>query len=295
MATVGRWGTFLALAVVVGAFGARWVLRSCRSDSPGRVRQVATVGLVGALILLPAALVRWVAQVMMMADPADPSPDWRALSMAVTGHTMWGKILMAHVALAATAAVGFAVARAGRRAGWWLAAVAAIGLCMTPGLSGHAAEAEHLRGVVVVADILHVMGGGLWLGTLGVLALMGFARRTETIESVTQTVNAFSPLALTSAAVIVVSGVVAAWAHLGTLSALWTSRYGLTLVIKLGVVGLVLAAGAVNWRVLTPRLAARDPAAQPTFARAVTTELSLGTIVFLVTAILVATPLPGME
>jgi putative copper export protein len=289
VATVGRWGTYLALAVVLGAFGARWVLRGTRD------RQVATIGLIAAVALLPAALIRWVAQVADMADPAEPVHDWRALSMAVTGHTHWGHILIAHVVLAIVAAVAFAAARAGRRVGWMVAGVMALALAATPALSGHAAEAERKVGLVVTADVLHVIGGGLWLGTLAVLAAVGLTRRTTAIESVVQTVGTFSPLALGSAALLAVSGVVASWAHLGTLSAIWTTRYGLTLCVKLGLVGLVLAAGAFNWRQLTPRLVARDPAAQPTFARAVATELTLGLLVFLVTAILVATPLPGME
>jgi putative copper export protein len=289
VATVGRWGTYLALAVVLGAFGALWVFRGTRH------RRVPTIGLIASLALLPAALIRWGAQVADMADPTDPSPDWRALSVAVTAHTHWGHIWIAHVALALLAAAGFAAARARHRVGWVLAGVAALGLAVTPALSGHAAEAERLSAVVVTADVLHVIAGGLWLGTLAVMALVGLTRRTNSIDAVTETVNAFSPLALGSAALIAVSGTVAAWSHLGALSALWTTTYGRTLIVKLLVVGLVLAAGAFNWRKLTPRLAARDPAAQPTFARAVATELTLGVLVFLVTAILVATPLPGME
>jgi putative copper export protein len=283
---------YLALAVVLGTFGARWVFRGGRGT---RDRQVATIGLIAALALLPAALIRWVAQVRDMADPGDASPDWRAISAAVTGHTRWGHIFVAHVLLAVLASMAFVVARAGRRAGWVVAGLAALGLAMTPALSGHAAEAERMSALVVTADVLHVLAGGFWLGTLAVLACVGLTRRTTTLDSVTETVNAFSPLALGSAAVIAVSGVVAAWAHLGALSALWTTRYGQTLLVKVAVVGLVLAAGAFNWRRLTPRLVARDPAAQPTFARAVATELTLGVLVFLVTAILVATPLPGME
>jgi copper transport protein len=292
VATIGRWCTYLALGVVLGAFGARWVFRGGRG---ARDRQVATIGLIAALALLPAALIRWVAQVRDMADPSDPSPEWRALSMAVTGHTRWGQIFIAHVLLAILASCAFAAARARRRPAWIVAGVAALGLAITPALSGHAAEAEQMTALVVTADVLHVLAGGFWLGTLAVLACVGLTRRTTTIESVTETVNAFSPLALSSAAVLAVSGVVAGWAHLGVLSALWTTRYGQTLLVKLAIVGLVLAAGAFNWRQLTPRLAARDPAAQPTFARAVATELTLGVLVFLVTAILVATPLPGME
>jgi copper transport protein len=289
MAAAGRWATFLALAVVLGTFGARWVLPAARS------RRIATVGLVAALLLLPAALVRFAAQVADMADPSEPSHDWGALCVSVTGRTHWGHIWLIHVALAIIAAAAFGLARTGRRAGWVIAGVATFALATTPALGGHAAEAEHLRAVVVTADVLHVIGGGLWLGTLAVLAAVGITRDAMNLDEVIEAVHRFSPLALTSAAVLAASGGVAAWAHLDVLSSLWTTTYGQTLLVKLALVGLVLAAGAYNWRRLTPQLNARQPAARPTFARAVATELSLGVLVFLATAVLVAMPLPGME
>jgi copper transport protein len=289
MAAAGRWATFLALAVVLGAFGARWVLRAERG------RRVAIIGLIAALVLVPAAFVRLGAQVADMADPSEATHDWGALLGAVAGHTWWGHVWIAHVVLAVVAAAGFVAARAGRTVGWRIAGLAALGLAITPALGGHAADSKQLPAVIVAADFLHVVGGGLWIGTLAVLAGAGLTRDGMDLDEVIVTVRRFSPLALTSAAVIAVSGGVAAWAHLGVLSALWTTGYGRMLLIKLAIVGLVLAAGAYNWRQLTPRLNARAPAARPTFARAVATELSLGALVFLATAILVAMPLPGME
>ncbi|HWZ60928.1 MAG TPA: CopD family protein [Gemmatimonadaceae bacterium] len=286
MAASGRWATYLALAVVVGAFGARWVLRGA-----GDRRRIALVGLIGAVVLLPAALVRLGAQVAEMADPSDPTPDWRALLAAVAGHTHWGHIWIAHVALAVLAAAGFALAMRGSFAGWVVAGVAVLGLAMTPALGGHAAEAKQLPLLVVVADVLHVVAGGLWVGTLAVLIALGLTRSETDLE----TVRAFSPLALGSAAVLALSGVIAAWSHLGMVSALWTTMYGRTLLIKLALVGCVLACGAYNWKRVTPRLAAGDPGGRPAFARAVASELAFGVLVFLATAILVATPLPGME
>jgi putative copper export protein len=290
MAAAGRWATFLALAVVLGTFGARWVVRAARSP------RLAAIGQVAALVLIPAALVRLAAQVADMADPSEPTHDWAALFASVTNRTHWGHIWIIHVALAVAVAVAFGLARAGRRVGWVIAGAGTLALAITPALGGHAAEAERLRGLIVVADVLHVIGGGLWLGTLAVLAMGGLTRGSAMdLDDVIETVRRFSPLALTSAAVIAVSGSVAAWVHLDPLSSLWTTTYGRMLLIKLALVGLVLAAGAYNWRQLTPRLNARLASARPTFARAVATELSLGVLVFLVTAILVATPLPGME
>jgi copper transport protein len=286
MAASGRWATYLALAVVVGAFGARWVLRGA-----GDRRRIALVGLIGAVVLLPAALVRLGAQVAEMADPSDPSPDWRALLAAVAGHTHWGHVWIAHVALALLAAAGFAIAMRGSFAGWVVAGIAALGLAMTPALGGHAAEAKQLPLLVVFADVLHVVAGGLWVGTLAVLVVLGLSRSETDLE----TVRVFSPLALGSAALLALSGVIAAWSHLGMVSALWTTTYGRMLLIKLALVGCVLACGAYNWKRVTPRLAAGDPGGRPAFARAVAAELAFGVLVFLATAILVATPLPGME
>jgi copper transport protein len=289
MATAGRWATFLALAVVMGTFGARWALRGAQ------LRRVATIGLVAAVLLVPAALVRLVGQVVDMADPTDQSPDWRALVAAVAGHTHWGHVWIAHVALALLAAVAFAVARRGQPIGWAAAGVFALALCVTPALGGHAADSERLPALLVVADALHVIGGGLWLGTLAVLTAVGLTGQRMNVDEVVDTVRTFSPVALGCAAIVAVSGGVAAWVHLGVLSALWTTLYGRTLLVKLAVVGLVLAAGAYNWKRVTPRLVAHDPEGRTVFARAVAGELTLGVLVFLVTAILVATPLPGME
>jgi copper transport protein len=289
MATAGRWATFVALAVVLGAFGARWALRGARD------RRIATIGLVASLLLIPAALVRLAAQVADMADPSEQSPDWRALAGAVSAHTHWGHVWIAHVVLAGIAAAAFAVARTGRPAGWVVAGVAAFALAVTPALGGHAAEAKQLPLLVVSADVLHVIGGGVWLGTLAVLAAVGLTGETMESGDVVETVRRFSPVALGSAAIVAVSGGIAAWSHLEVLSAFWTTTYGWTLLVKLALVALVLAAGAYNWKRVTPRLVAREAAGRTVFARAVATELTLGALVFLVTAILVATPLPGME
>ena len=49
-------------------------------------------------------------------------------------------------------------------------------------------------------------------------------------------VNAFSSLALVSAGVLATFGVITAWQHLHTLAALWTTPYGVTLIVKLLVV-----------------------------------------------------------
>ncbi|HSH46764.1 MAG TPA: CopD family protein, partial [Longimicrobiales bacterium] len=104
-------------------------------------------------------------------------------------------------------------------------------------------------------------------------------------------VNAFSPIALVFAGLVVLTGALSAWLHLGTPSALWTSGYGRVLLAKLGAVGLVAAAGAYNWRRARPRLG--DVPAARRLTRSATLELAIGALVLVITAVLVATPPPG--
>jgi copper transport protein len=102
-------------------------------------------------------------------------------------------------------------------------------------------------------------------------------------------VDAFSPMALTFAGTLAVTGVIAAVLRVGAWSALIGSDYGRLLLIKIGVVVLVLLAGAYNWLRLRP---AMDADRVGTLRRTATTELVLGFVVLAVTAWLVATPPP---
>ena len=100
-------------------------------------------------------------------------------------------------------------------------------------------------------------------------------------------VPAFSPVAMVSVATLVLTGSVASWAHLESVSSLWTTPYGRLLLLKVVVVAGVLAMGALNWRRLTPRLSEEDgPRAM---RRSALVELALANVVLIVTAVLVRT------
>src|SRR5690348_10961812 len=105
-------------------------------------------------------------------------------------------------------------------------------------------------------------------------------------------VNAFSPLALASAGVLVFSGVVAARVHVGSWAAFTSTTYGRTLLIKLAVVALLVLVGAFNWRRVRPALATSDARAPERFRRSATLEVVLAALVLAVTAVLVALPTP---
>ena len=177
--------------------------------------------------------------------------------------------------------------------GWAPAAVGAALLCLAPALSGHALEAEALRPLAVLSDALHVFAAGAWLGGLAVLLLaLGAIGRAggDRYADGARLARAFSPLALAGAATVVATGVLRSLFHVGSAAELWRTVYGNTLTFKVAVAMVVLLAGLYNWRKALPRLGTRR--AEDAFRRTATLELVVATVVLLLTAVLVALPLP---
>jgi putative copper export protein len=216
-----------------------------------------------------------------------------ATDMAVVAmDTRWGVAWFLQLAGGILAVAGLGVARRAR-AGWHLAAVAGVMIAIGAALGGHAGAAERLRALAVLTDSLHVIGAAGWLGSLLWLvwglrvAVPGGADRGARAAIL---VSAFSPAALTFAALVMVTGIASAWMRLGTLPALWTSAYGQMLLRKLVLLAGVAVAGLYNWRRMRPALGASDVSRR--FRSSALIELAFGVGVIVVTAYLVATPPP---
>jgi copper transport protein len=164
----------------------------------------------------------------------------------ITFESRWGAGWRLQM-LAALAMLGAAIALPGQRTAAWIAfALSTVGLAVAMPLLGHAAGSA-LRYVV---HVLHNLGTGAWLGTLGVMTLYGWRLRgsSEDGTAFAGLVDRFSPLALGAAAVVTTSGVIVAWLYVGSLDAMWTTAYGRVLSMKLAAVALVGACGWTNWR-----------------------------------------------
>jgi putative copper export protein len=213
----------------------------------------------------------------------------------VTMQTHWGGAWWIQLLSAGLAVCGLLVAMRGRASGWAIAGVAAVGLALGSSLLGHAGAADRLRTLAVVDDSLHVLSASAWLGSLLWLMLAALGRNGVSAREVNvrtrALVNAFSPLALTCAAIVVITGIISAWLRLESLAALWSSTYGQVLMAKIVALIAVLAAGSYNWKVAQPALGTAR--GDSPFRQAATAELVSGLVVLVVTAILVATPPPG--
>ncbi len=131
----------------------------------------------------------------------------------------------------------------------------------TLSLSGHAAGSLVLPWLALAIDWLHLAAVGLWAGGLAVLVIVlptalrpyeGDSRRLALLA----VLNRFSPLALTYFLIVTVTGIFSAsiWV---TAPEQVTSRYGLTLFLKVLLVAAVLVQAAVHYASLRPERFAR--------------------------------------
>jgi copper resistance protein D len=252
----------------------------------------ARFGLYAALVLPLAFAMVFLRQLLEFRDPFVP---WSEDAHLLLTGTDWGRTYLIGAALAVAAPLTFALVRGFKPLTWVPASLTVLALGAFPALTGHANAGEGwLRASTLGADVLHVWSAGTWMGGLaGVLFLDlklregnegGAAGRARLLPAL---VPAFSPFAVASVAVLVVTGVFASWIHLPEVSALFTERYGRTLILKLLAVGGVLALGWLNWRRHTPRL--DSEAGSDKLFRAAALELAVAQLVLLATAVLVRT------
>ena len=287
--------TFLGNFALYGALGTRAVvprIAAARAELSPRIPdwatragdRASTVGIIGAAIQLGALLLKAAQQAAEQHAPG------------AAAHHHGGPSNTVPLVLLSAALVGFVLARVRVRAGWWLAGAAALVLALGP-----AAQGQWLR----LVNPLHVLAGGLWLGTLAVLVgtLFPLLLRGDAVggdpdirpggSRLDAVVRRFSRLALVSSGLLAVTGVITAWRHLGAWNALWTTPYGWALDVKLVIVATIAAFGFYNWRVATPGLSAGSGDAR--LARASLREVSLGVLVLVVTAVLVGLPAPAEQ
>ena len=264
----------LTYAATLGAAGAVFFLAVCGpliagGDRP-RIRSVV-VGLAvlsvfagGAQILVSAG---------SMAD--DAAGLWEGSLIRMVWQAGAGRAN-------AIRAIGLLLAALGvwsARPPWWAllgAAMAATSFAWT----GHA-RALHPDVLPVMLVSAHLVGIAFWLGALAPLLIVS---RNGDVSRIAATAARFG-----SAAVFVVGGLMAAgvallWMLLGDVTALWSSAYGRSVMLKLAFVGCLLCFAAFNKLRLTPRLRAGDSRAVRSLRTSIRFEMILGAVILAVTA-----------
>ena len=287
--TLGRiareYAGFLAYFAVYGALGFHFqVLKSLRSVEPdGAVAAVEWADGKAAIIGLFGSFLMGMAMLAGLAGQAS-----RKQTSIIDAIVAGGGRQIFQIACAGVLIVCFALAIRRSKIAWVVAGATAVGLALRNIVTGRWFS---------MVNPLHEVAASLWLGTLFVLVVAGISsvfRAPVPSENrgalVAEMVSRFSPLALSAATLLGITGVTTAWRHLKHLDALWTTPYGYALDAKLCVVLIVVTLGAWNWRRMSPRLG--DEQAAQAIKRSATTELSFAAVVLALTSLLVSLPSP---
>jgi len=248
--------------------------------------RAATVGLSAAILVIGAAFGRvFLESRMMTSMPGMESMDMSAMLL----HTLWGFGMQLQIASGFLAAIAFSIAIPRVRFAWLIASLAATGLAFSPAFAGHAAASARFPGAMIFTDFLHVVGAASWLGNLACVMLIGIpiivkAASEDRWQRVSILVNTFSPIALGSATVVVLSGLIAAAVHLQSFAALWSTTYGRVLLLKLGIVLITLTIGGYNFRRVQPQLVSED--GTTLLRRSAMLELAAAAVIVVITGFL---------
>jgi putative copper export protein len=281
---LGEYVKFAGYFFAIGASAYRYlILPRLERDAAGTAvlgrNAAATLGLTGVFLLLLSAI-----------GGIELGALLHHKSFTASLPKAAGRFRFQLVALAVSL-VGYTIARrVSARVGWPVAAVAILTVAIQPVVTA--------RGWSGRANGIHVIAASTWLGTLAVMLFAGIRRLVRTpadgtsrARAAANLINAFTPVALTAASVLVLSGVTTAWLHLKHLSNLWVTDYGRALIVKLCLVAAVVTMGWWNWKRVKPSLSDADESVAH-LNRSASIEVALAALVLAATAVLVSLPSP---
>jgi len=234
-----------------------------------------------------ASAVAWLAAVAatMSGLPLSQAIEPSTLGVVVVD-TLFGKVWIARFGLA-WALLFVLSPRSATLGPRGLAASALVAGAYLASLAwtGHAAAAEGpWRGGQIVSDVVHLLAAGAWLGALP--ALVYVLGNAQSVQDAAWAVRRFSSLAIVGVSVLILSGVGNSWFLVGSVPALFGTRYGMLLLAKLALLAAMLSLAAVNRLILTPRLSAGDRPALRALKRNTTVEIAVGLMVVAIVGVL---------
>ena len=242
VAVAGLWLLFWGLALLAAA-GATGVL-----VFGWRLPRGAPIVIAAGWLAAAAGIL-----IMILSERAAAGVPFGELFGAAAGRSLLAEA-------AAVAVCGVAAFFAARRPAGPAVVVlgaAAAGALFTHAQAGHAETQSSVRLLNVADQWLHMLAAGVWVGglvwlLLGLRGLDGAARAAA--------VRRFSQLAFAAVAVIAVTGVLRAVPEVGSLRALVSTSFGVTLLIKSSLFVVLMGIAWRNRYRLVPKLAEPVPA-----------------------------------
>ncbi|HEY3899554.1 MAG TPA: CopD family protein [Chthoniobacter sp.] len=232
---------------------------------------------------------------------------WRFATGTTVGHL---DVTRGVFFLLAAVAIRLPLARGWK---WLTTGLMGFGALLAMALVSHAAAQPDSRALFISCQVVHLTCVAAWMGVLlHLFAARRYLLTSESAPLLAEIVRRFSPFALATTSLLALTGVFAAWRFLQTTGALFTSAYGLTLLVKLALLAPAVAAGWINFRHIRPALlasvsgASSERAAKPApaaglqtllvrFGRTLELEVTAGVLVVAVAGILGSLSPPGED
>jgi len=265
----GRWLLYCGLVILIGGAAVSWLTLRGAIPPGGRTLLRAGWALAAAgaftVLLVQQQVVASSSLLPLLQSGAGRVLGEQAVAVGVAGIVLLALELYPHRLILALLGVTAAVAM------------------LFHVLGGHAGASLDLRALNVAAQWIHLVTVGVWAG--GLLWLLLAVRRLDRGQR-HAAVQRFSTMAGAAFSVVVVTGAFRAAVEIGSPADMSASPYGLTLLLKLGLVTVIVALAALNRFRLVPALAGTEGAVA-TFGYNAGGELAVGTVVLAVTAVLV--------
>jgi copper transport protein len=261
----------------------RWLFAGIGSQP--RVRRLVTAGAAAAVVGSVANL--------LLEGPRAANTGWGGVVRLVgfgstIGSRYWWEVGLRIVLLVALAVTARLPRDRRTDAVWVAGAVLTIGAIVS---TGHADAGSDVP-LALVATGAHVASMCLWLGGLVCLfaVVLPTVRRTGwPAGDGLPMLRRWSAVAYGCVAVLIVSGEYQAARQITPLAALWSTRYGIVLLVKVGLVALMLASALLAQRQIRGATTT-DGGVRRIVGRSVRAEAILAAAVIAATAILVNQP-----
>ena len=247
--------------------------------APAMARTLRRGTLVGTILLLGASLADVTWTVTQLLGRWDAAFVWE-----YTLYTRHGRLALVRIALVTTLLVLSLRPRAMRP---WLFSLTSLGILVTLSFLSHAAVMHGAP--AFLADVLHFTAATLWGGAVLYAALSPAWEHEPASAELMALMARVSSLGLGCVLLLAATGVYASLLHLSHSAKLTTTPYGLALMLKLALVGTVLAVAALNRWWLLPAL---KRGKTRRLGQLLKLEAILLLTVFAATGILTTRPLP---
>lgn len=294
-----RWLIYIGMMMLTGGLGFRlFVLGRVNVRFEPLDSGLIRIFVAAALLTISGLIAALMLQTQMVTGSFGISQ-----AMSVLGETSFGPPWLLQIFVATVAFILLILASIRkaipRKVAFYVAFGLSLAALLGPSLSGHARAAWDEYSLAILSDWLHLVAGSLWIGGLGVLAFatakaLGEDDRQVAQASVAAIIKRFTSIAIPATVLLAITGLYNTWIHVESPSALVGTTYGLVLLAKVAISGVMIILGGINTFVLRPRIVAESDAGEKRLFSSVRFEILLAMIVLLLAAILAFLP-PARE